>query len=100
MENLGYQEENLKNACMVSAYRISGRCVYDGVHDGESFTWLDLCKILFLQNKEEFFLVKFITTSGAMVPRADYQLPVTRPIPIEPITSEPEEPELKKRRML
>ena len=101
VEQLG-NDNGLNNEVLVSAYRISGKCVYEGVHLPE-FTWQDLYKIMFLQNKEEFYLVKFITTYGSMVPRAYYRQRVTSPIPIEPIeqiTKEPEEPELKKRKIV
>ena len=65
----------------VRAYHISGKEVYQGVHNGDRFTYVDLYKILFKQNKEEFFLVKFISTHGTVVGRASYHLSVTSEVP-------------------
>ena len=83
----------------VRAYRLSGKEVYQCVHDGNSFTYFDLYKTLFLQNKEEFFLVKFISNDGTMVGRASYHLSVTSEVPKLRIPAG-QEPELKRQRIM
>ena len=65
----------------VRAYRLSGREVYRGQHHADRCTYFDLYKALFKQNKDMFYLTKFISTHGTVLGRGSYHLAVTAEVP-------------------